>query len=339
MGEQEQTKTELELTVDAIKRIKIFDASSLVREEDLGRELAFKEAVEPAQRIINLYGQIALDALDDFPEQMLATVKGQAEQHYKFLDNILKFSSTQENAAVQRETLLTQLRDNYNSVFTQLQLTIAYSAQRVTDFGRLEREAGLAIKAIEDKTKAIVDRIEKAEGAVDTILENVRQAAGELGVSQQAVHFDASVKAHNKEADKWHFRLLLTGAVLGVYALSTLFFHKIPWLQTADPIQLVVSKVLIFAVISSYLFVCIRNYTSHKHNAIVDKHRQNALLTYKALVDAAGETPNSEVILVHAAACIFGPQGTGYTKDNVAGQSGVQQAVELFTSPIRGTDR
>lgn len=339
MSEQEQPKTELELTVDAIKRIKVFDPSSLVREEDLGRELAFKDAVEPAQRIINLYGQIALDALDDFPEELLATVKSQAEQHYKFFDNILEFSSTQENAAVERETLLTQLRDNYNSIFSQLQLTIAYSAQRVTDFGRLEKEAGLAIRAIEDKTKAIVDRIEKAEVAVDTILENVRQAAGELGVSQQAVHFDASVKAHNVGADKWHSRLLFTGTVLGVYAFSTLFFHKIPWLQAADPIQLVVSKVLIFAVISSYLFVCIRNYTSHKHNAIVDKHRQNALLTYKALVDAAGETPNSEVILVHAAACIFGPQGTGFTKDNVAGQSGVQQAVELFTSPIRGGDR
>ena len=233
-----------------------------------------------------------------------------------------------------RASFLEQLHKDYTNIFSHLQPTIAYSAQRVTDFGRLEKEADLAIEAIQNKTGDLVGRIEKAEGDVNTMLENARLAAGELGVSQQAIHFDTSVKKYNVEADKWHERLLITGAVLGVYAISTLFFHNIPWLQSADPFQLAISKVLIFAVISTYLFVCIRNYTSHKHNAVVDAHRQNALLTYKALVDAAGETPNSEVILVHAAACIFGPQGTGYTKDHVIGQSGVQQAVELFTKPI-----
>lgn len=336
MAEEDEENTELGMTIEAIKRVKEFEASSLVREQDLGRELAFKEAVEPAQRIIDLYGQIALAALDDYPDELLNKVKLQAETHYNLFNNILEFSSTQSDAASQREELLRQLIDQYPTIFQQLQPTISYSAQRVTDFGRLEREAGAAIDAIDEKTTEIVERIESSETTVNGILESVRAAAGELGVSQQAIHFDQSVKYHIREADTWHSRILLTGAVLGTYAVSTLFFHHVLWLQKADPVHLGISKILIFAVISSYLFVCIRNYTSHKHNAVVDKHRQNALLTYKALVDAAGETPNSEVILVHAAACIFGPQGTGYTNDrSFGGQSGVQQAVELFSRPIR----
>ena len=333
---EEQEKSELELTVDAIKRIKEFNPESLVREEDLGRALAFSDAVQPAQRIISLYGQIALAALDDYPEAILTQVKVLAENNYQLFDKILEFSSTQSDAAAQRDTLLEQLSSQYHAIFQQLQPHIAYSAQRVTDFGRLEKEAGEAIGKINENTSDIVERIKNAEGTVAGILESVRAAAGELGVSQQAVHFDASVKTHDIEAKTWHERMLQTGAVLGVYAVSTLFFHKVSWFQTADPVHLAISKILIFAVISTYLFICIRNYTSHKHNSIVDKHRQNALLTYKALVDAAGETPNSEVILVHAAACIFGPQGTGFTNDRGAGgQSSVQQAVELFTSPIR----
>jgi len=178
MSEEDPPKTELEQTVDAIKRIKEFDASTLVREGDLGRELAFNQAVEPAERIIGLYGQVALAALDDFPEQLLVQVKNQAEKNYQLFDNILNFSSTQGDAAGQRQTLLSQLSDNYQSIFTQLQPTIAYSAQRITDFGRLEKEAGSAIKAINEKTTDIVGRIEAAEGAVNTMLENVRQAAG-----------------------------------------------------------------------------------------------------------------------------------------------------------------
>ncbi len=75
MSDQEQVESELEQTVAAIKRIKEFDASSLVRAKELGLDLAFEEAVEPAQRIINLYGQIAVAALDDFPEPLLIEIK------------------------------------------------------------------------------------------------------------------------------------------------------------------------------------------------------------------------------------------------------------------------
>jgi hypothetical protein len=64
-----------------------------------------------------------------------------------------------------------------------------------------------------------------------------------------------------------------------------------------------------------------RNYLAHKHNSIVNKHRQNALLTFKAIVDAAGTEERRDVILTYAAACIFSPQETGYTKPSTGGQS------------------
>ncbi len=334
MADENPPETKLDTALDVIRKIKEFDANSLVREADLGRALSFGEAVEPAEKIINLYGQIALDALSDFPERNLVRLTQTAEQHYKLFTDILDFTSTQENAAGTRTALLANLTDHYQTVFDTLQPIIAYSAQRVTDFGRLEKEAKGAIEQIESNTNEIVERITKAESSVNSMLESVRQAAGELGVSQQAVHFDSSVKKHKEDADTWHTRILITGGILGGYAVSSLFFHLIPWLQEADPFHIAISKVLIFVVISTYLFVCIRNYNAHKHNQVVDRHRQNALLTYKALVDAAGDTPNSEVILVHAAACIFGPQGTGYTKDSMIGQNAVQQAVELFTKPV-----
>ena len=125
---------------------------------------------------------------------------------------------------------------------------------------------------------------------------------------------------------------------LGAFSLASLYLHKLPWLEPSsayDTLQIGVSKVLIFAVISYMLYLCARNFMSHKHNAIVDRHRQNALMTYKALVDAAGDTPNREVILVQAAACIFGPQGTGYTHDTIPPPPGAQSVVEFLSKPVR----
>jgi hypothetical protein len=79
------------------------------------------------------------------------------------------------------------------------------------------------------------------------------------------------------------------------------------------------------------LYLCAKNFISHKHNAIINRHRQNALLTYTALVEAAGDTPNREVILVQAAACIFSPQGTGYTSESIPPPPGAQSVIEFFT--------
>jgi len=74
---------------------------------------------------------------------------------------------------------------------------------------------------------------------------------------------------------------------------------------TYDTIQLAVSKVLVFGVLSFMLYLAARNYLSHKHNAIINRHRQQALQTYQALVDAAAGSGQSDIILTHAASGIF----------------------------------
>jgi hypothetical protein len=119
-----------------------------------------------------------------------------------------------------------------------------------------------------------------------------------------------------------------------------LFIHKIPYFipqNTYEAVQLSISKSLIFAVIAYLLILCGRNFLSHKHNAIVNKHRQNALLTFKALVDAAGSEQNRDIVLTHAASCIFSPQETGYTKGSQ--QTNVTGLVETIPRLIQGSNQ
>lgn len=107
--------------------------------------------------------------------------------------------------------------------------------------------------------------------------------------------------------------------------------HKIPWLKPEDTfqnIQLITSKGLLFAVIAYMLFLSARNFLSHKHNSIVNKHRQNALMTYSALADAAASEEAKDIVLNHAASCIFSPQETGYIKNEGSGNN--KSIVELL---------
>ncbi len=134
-------------------------------------------------------------------------------------------------------------------------------------------------------------------------------------------------------------KIVRSASILGVYAVITIFLHKIPWIRPEnayETVQLAISKVLIFGVLSYMLYLATKNYLAHKHNAVINKHRQNALMTYKALVDAAKDATNKEVILMHASACIFSPQLTGYTGGASPEGPAAKSVVELMTKSIAG---
>lgn len=141
-----------------------------------------------------------------------------------------------------------------------------------------------------------------------------------LGYELVPVKFDPSkgmAPLITSEANRWRNYTIGTAIGLGVYAVATAFLHKWEWLAPKDTfqaVQLGLSKVIIFAAIAYMLLLCARNFLAHKHNSIVNKHRQNALLTFNALTEAAGNEERRDVILTYAAACIFTPQETGYTK-------------------------
>ena len=101
-------------------------------------------------------------------------------------------------------------------------------------------------------------------------------------------------------------------------------------------IQLGISKVLIFAVISFMLYLSARNYLAARHNEIVNRHRQTALQTFKTLADAAKEAQSRDVVLSFAAACIFAPQPTGFGESDMPKAPSATSMVEIFGKPISG---
>jgi hypothetical protein len=98
--------------------------------------------------------------------------------------------------------------------------------------------------------------------------------------------------------------------------------------------QLISSKILIFAVLGYLLLMAARNYTTYKHNAVINRHRQNALLTYRALVEASSESGTEDIVLAHAASCIFSPQETGFSRNGNDGLSGSKSVLELMTKSV-----
>lgn len=328
---------------DALMRVQDFDISQLPREADLGKSLSFQEAAIPATLLVDLFKRLSIQALDDFPDQVLNVIRDQANNVYNLFDQILKFDVAQGNPQASRQSIINGLIGAYAGTFQSLHPYIAYSLHRSADFQRLDAQARATLQSVEDRANAFSGAMKKHEEDAMRVLGEIRKVAAEEGVTQQAAHFRTEAESHESKAEEWRNKTVKLAWLLGAFAVASLFIHKIPFLkpETAyDAVQLALSKVLLFAVITYMLVLSAKNFMNHRHNAVVNKHRQNALMTHRALVEGAADGGMRDAVMVHAASCIFSPQPTGYTQGKSDGDMvSPRSIVEILSKPIVSSAR
>lgn len=320
--------------VESLKRVQNFDVSLLSREDDLGKQMSFAEALKPAEAIIAVHKRIPIGSLSDFTDNQLQVISTQANADFNVFQQILDFDVTANNATGTRSGILQQLNARRDQLFDQVWQFIAYGVARSTDTSVLETQARATIQSIQDQAAKLTAQLSQDKADAATALAAIRTVASEQGVSQQANYFKEEASAQDELAEKWLVRTYWFAGAVGLFAVGSLILHKLPWIHpenTTDAIQLITSKVLIFAVLGFLLVLAAKNYSTHKHNSVVNKHRQNALLTYRALVEAATGDGTEDIVLAHAAACIFAPQETGFSQGRGEGSSGSKSVLELLT--------
>ena len=324
-------------------RLQQFNVSQLPRKDQLGEVFYFEEAVEPAQRLVDLFSQLSLDTLADLGKKQLEEVTKFAESCLYLFLQILQFDVKQANAQNLHLQFIQQIRATYQEAFTVLHPLIGYSLHKTADFEQLESEAKTILKSIKDNASNVssfTDEMNDLKSKADNTLKEIRATAAEVGVTQQAIYFKTEADKNQDEANTWRSLTYKLAWGLGGYAVISLFVHKLPLLgieNTSDAVQLAISKVLIFTVISYMLYLSTKNFLSHKHNAVVNRHRQNALQTYTTLVEASGDSQTRDAVLLHAAACIYSPQPTGYSAGSGDSQ-GATSVIELMSKPLGGKD-
>lgn len=324
---------------DALKRIQEFDPQTLERKAVLGEDLHFGDVVPAAEKLIGLYQKVSSRILAELDSVSITKIKTAVEEDLKKFNEVLSFSAKVANPTSERDRISGNILNSYDSSFKVLMPFITYSACNAVDFQHLESEAQAHVDRISVIENQFKSYLENARTECQRITDDVRKMAAEQGVSQQAIYFKDEYENHQKQATHWFVGVLLSAIILVVFVCLTTVMHKIPYLvpQTSyDTVQLAVSKVLIFTVLSYFLYFSVKNYMANNHNAVVNKHRQNALLTFNALVDAAGESANHDIILTNAAACIFSPQVTGYIGASMDGVS-AESIVKLFPSVPGGS--
>ena len=349
---------------DRLRSLQAFDSGSLERRTELGNS-HFEDIVPHADQAIKLFRELPEAALDALPRPLLQQLDRVITSTLQGFDSIKGYDP--QKSASSRKDFESHVRRSYDESFPIVHPIVAYFKSKEAT----SEEHGMKTRELIDGSRAALENLNKKLSSVEeelskqytkrevefaelieglkqdsaeqlraqkveaeAILADIKKVAAEQGVSQQADYYKKEADNHDEAASDWKWATILSSAFLGVAAIGSIFLHKLCYIAPAnvyESVQLVVGKILFFGALSYMVILCSRNFIAHKHNGVVNRHRQNALMTFTSLVDAVGSPEAKDVVLSYASSCIFSPQETGYTKGD-SGKSG--SMVELIPKTL-----
>ena len=171
-----------------------------------------------------------------------------------------------------------------------------------------------ARKASADILEEIASRKEEAERA----LEAIRETSVAAGVAHHADVFKDAAARHEKQAKTWGRWALASGiATMLAAALIVWLWDTNGDLSDASVLQVVLLKGL---VVVSGVLLDVDRHQDIPHLVILNRHREDALRTYRAFAEGTETSDVKDRVLLAAAHAIFGFGSTGL----IEGQEGLE---------------
>jgi hypothetical protein len=292
------------------------DARTLERQRELGSALAFDKTPEIVENLQSLLSSISDDVMKFAPSDTWRVVKGYAEQFSNILEAIVNFNPQQDNPSGERDALQRQLEDQYNNLYRHLAVVVA-AALGIISSGSIDARLRAASEQAENLLKEARQSFAKQSEDMERILTTSRDRSAEFVSTVEAEHFGNASESYGSAAVPWLWGTFFTGLVILALAIFSLYWAasgKYEALKASSVAQVAVSKILLFGVLAYFANMCSRNYFANKHNQAVNKHRKNAILSYRSLIAPTSSPENRDVILMHAASAVFAPQDSAYVK-------------------------
>lgn len=317
------TELFIEQITQSLEKLSSFSVDSLQRKEELGRELNFSEGADLFEKVLNFLKFIEAEKLPLLPEKQLKALSEQINHMVNQFEQIQKFSVIGlNNPKQQRDQLITTIARAFGDLFE--------ASQPVVSFFNIEskvnnrKDSSNAVKkSIEELKKEKEEMLKSGNSMltqINELLESSRKAAGAIGVSQYSKVFAEESVYFEKSAEKWLRRVfsVLVLLVLSGGGFLWIGMNEVVQTNTLMLINVTVAKVLLVTALFYSLNLCIKNYKAHKHNALLNRHRQNALNTFETFAKAAGDDSQTKnAVLLEATRTIFSNQPTGYmTNEN-----------------------
>ena len=313
MATAEQRSDQLANVRQKLKDLVALDPRALARTTDLSPDINFAAAVPHFEEMIDVCKQLNDRNLSRLTHQQLHQILSACDQLSNLIKQVQEFTLNQNTPGDVCQNIVASVADSYDTVMDPLLLPLAFTATQATDYAKIEREAKGYHATMQKEADALSHFIANAQTEAERALAAVKEQAAEAGVSTNAQIFVGVSKQHNAAARTWLRATVIMAiatflAALG--ALATAFLYQPP--DTATTIQYVVAKLLVISTLSFGVLWCARNYRAERHNETLNRHRANALMTFRAFVEGTADNRVKDAILLQAAQAAFVGRPTGF---------------------------
>lgn len=329
MATLEQQKILLEQIKVKLEEFLTISIDELTRESQLGQQLSFKSGEQQFIKIIELFKKVNSVDLFDVPYNILYQFNEQLDHAAISFNQIKNFNPATNNPVGQRDNLIQQLENQYETYYSTTMPILTSGLLNSNDLS-LERSK---LKDILKELEKEKEKTKKESGDflndIKDVLNKARQAAVEVGVAQHNMIFREEADEHKNLSEKW-----LKGTI-GVLIAITIVGIGFLFIKPSDEgvhflIHFSLTKIVVLTVMFYALAICTRNFKAHKHNSILNKHRQNALNTFETFSKAAGtDLQTKNAVLLEATHTIFSNQQTGYL-NNEGDNDSPNKIIEIF---------
>ena len=335
--------------LDSLRRI---EYDSIAKTRALGEIADFKEVAEQHSIVKKFLMPIDQETLMAIPDTKLARVFNPIKN---LLDKLYQITQSDlETLKQNRSQLIKEYDESYWEIIVlmgwlyPLIRSFSQETEEIKDMtddllkeiNEQKKEAEKQKKEFQEeeegRKKEFQEEEERRKNEFDKIIEAARKSSGEIGVAQESIHFKTIKENHKKLANGWLLIATALGILLflyGVYLIrSSPSLAEVKDVPLPVLIQTLFGKAVLLGVLGYAIRLCSKNYLANRHNAVIAEHRQTSLSTYRAIVEAAGEQANRDIILLKAADSIFGQHITGFLKGNDGGNSS-NSPVNLKVNP------
>ena len=157
-----------------------------------------------------------------------------------------------------------------------------------------------------------------------------RETTQKRALEGYAAHFETEAMAHRTASRIWLGATAAAATIVGWLTWENYTrAMSAPEVTASATVQIAVAKVVLFSFAFSAVVWCGRIYRSHRHNYVVNRHRQNALSSFEAFATSTDDPQTKNAVLLQATSSIFAPQHTGFVSGDTDGGS-QPQFVELI---------
>ncbi|MDH5367404.1 MAG: hypothetical protein OEW67_10475 [Cyclobacteriaceae bacterium] len=307
---------------DGISKISEYKISDIIREKELGSQFSFKEAETSILSVLSLFKRINVEELGEIPYNLLNTFKGQLEDAISRIDQMINFNPSQGNPVQQRNTLIQNIQNQYDGYYQHSMPIITSQMLNSNDLSIQQARYNQIIEEIEKQKEEDAKKSTKYLEEMERALKSTQDSAAKSGVTKYSALFKDESEIHKTEASFWLKCTIGIITLIVVASIILIVFFPDNKTEIGQIVQYTVSKIIILSALFFGLSLCNRNFKAHKHNEVVNKHRQNALATFETFSNAAGsDIQTKNAVLIEATKTIFSNQRTGYLSNSSESES------------------